>query len=318
MNNKEYTVSEVIDSFGMNKHTWLMFMLLALAMILDGYDFMVVNSTNMFVAHTFWPDNPNPGALMGSLTTWGLLGMVIGGAIGGILSDRIGRKKMLIIAVMFYGFFTLPQAFSNDLAFFAAFRLIAGLGVGSCIPIVTTVFAETMPSKHRGLFIACDQACMVGGWVVAGLVANPICNAEVPLLGDFTNAVTYIATTAAGETVEQTMYANWRLCYRRAERNSPIRNHACNRCDSLFLVHRLPTGNQRMVQTPHCLAAYGHRYAPPLRLLLHLWRKTAGKGCGKEVSETPGTERLIEPKRSPSLGRASALCVSWRWRDLRP
>lgn len=54
---------------------------------------------------------------------------------------------------------------------------------------------------------------MVGGWVVAGLVANPICNAEVPLLGDFTNAVTYIATTAAGETVEQTMYANWRLCY---------------------------------------------------------------------------------------------------------
>ena len=37
----------------MNKHTWLMFMLLALAMILDGYDFMVVNSTNMFVAHTF-------------------------------------------------------------------------------------------------------------------------------------------------------------------------------------------------------------------------------------------------------------------------
>lgn len=36
MNNKEYTVSEVIDSFGMNKHTWLMFMLLALAMILDG------------------------------------------------------------------------------------------------------------------------------------------------------------------------------------------------------------------------------------------------------------------------------------------
>lgn len=213
MNNKEYTVSEVIDSFGMNKHTWLMFMLLALAMILDGYDFMVVNSTNMFVAHTFWPDNPNPGALMGSLTTWGLLGMVIGGAIGGILSDRIGRKKMLIIAVMFYGFFTLPQAFSNDLAFFAAFRLIAGLGVGSCIPIVTTVFAETMPSKHRGLFIACGQACMVGGWVVAGLVANPICNAEVPLLGDFTNAVTYIATTAAGETVEQTMYANWRLCY---------------------------------------------------------------------------------------------------------
>lgn len=46
-------------------------------MIFDGYDYMVVNSTNLFVAHTFWPDNPNPGTLMGSLTTWGLLGMVL-------------------------------------------------------------------------------------------------------------------------------------------------------------------------------------------------------------------------------------------------
>ena len=137
MNGKEFTVSEVVDHLGVNGHTWLMFFLMIFAMIFDGYDFMVVNTTNLFVAHTFWPDNPNPGALMGSLTTWGLLGMVLGGAVGGILSDKIGRKKMLTIAVIFYGLFTLPQAFANDLVFFAAFRLIAGFGVGSCIPIVT-------------------------------------------------------------------------------------------------------------------------------------------------------------------------------------
>lgn len=40
---------------------------------------MIINSTNLFVAHTFWPNDPNPGAFMESLTTWGLLGMVIGG-----------------------------------------------------------------------------------------------------------------------------------------------------------------------------------------------------------------------------------------------
>ena len=146
-------------------------------MIFDGYDFMIVNSTNLFVAHTFWPDNANPGALMGSLTTWGLLGMVLGGAVGGIMSDKIGRKKTLIAAVMFYGLFTLPQAFANDLAFFAAFRLIAGFGVGSCIPVVTTVFSESMPSKQRGVFVTFGMAFMVVGWVLAGLIANPICNA---------------------------------------------------------------------------------------------------------------------------------------------
>jgi MFS family permease len=87
--------------------------------------------------------------------------------------------------------------------------LIAGFGVGSCIPIVTTVFSESMPTKHRGVFVTFGMAFMVLGWVIAGLVANPICNAVGPLLGDFTNQVTYV--TAAGATA--TMYANWRLCY---------------------------------------------------------------------------------------------------------
>ena len=129
MDGKEFTVSEVIDSFGINGHTWLMFILLGLANIFDGYDFMVVNSTNTYLAASF--DVIGNPAAMGSLTTWGLLGMVLGGAVGGAMSDRIGRKKMLIIAVIFYGLFTLPQAFSTTVPVFAVWRLIAGFGVGS-------------------------------------------------------------------------------------------------------------------------------------------------------------------------------------------
>ena len=53
MNGKEFTVSEVIDSFGINGHTWLMFVLLGLANIFDGYDFMIVNSTNTYLAPSF-------------------------------------------------------------------------------------------------------------------------------------------------------------------------------------------------------------------------------------------------------------------------
>ena len=209
MDKKEFTVSEVIDSIGISSHTWVVFVLLAFAMIFDGYDFMIINSTNLFVAHTFWPDNPNPGALMGSLTTWGLLGMVLGGAVGGIISDRIGRKKTLVVAVIFYGLFTLPQAFANDIVFFAVFRLIAGFGVGSCIPVVTTVFSESMPSKQRGVFVTFGMAFMVVGWVLAGLVANPICNTPTPIIPGLCNEVTY--ALADGGTA--TMYANWRLCY---------------------------------------------------------------------------------------------------------
>ena len=46
MDKKEFTVSEVIDSIGISSHTWVVFVLLAFAMIFDGYDFMIVNSTD--------------------------------------------------------------------------------------------------------------------------------------------------------------------------------------------------------------------------------------------------------------------------------
>ncbi len=212
MDNKEWTVSEVIDSFGINGHTWLMFILLGLANIFDGYDFMIVNSTNTYLAASFGLIDWSTGqavtnsAAIGSLTTWGLLGMVLGGAVGGAMSDRIGRKKMLIIAVMFYGVFTLPQAFSDSVTFFAVWRLVAGFGVGSCIPIVTTCFSETIPSQHRGVFVTFGMAFMVAGWVIAGLVSAPICSNPVSILGDFTGAEITLASGV--EAVE-----NWRVCY---------------------------------------------------------------------------------------------------------
>ncbi len=208
MSDGKYTVSDVLDSFGVNKFTWMMFAFLGFAMIFDGYDFMIVNTTNTYIARTFWPDVAAPGALMGSLTTWGLLGMVVGGAFGGILSDKLGRKRTLVLAIAFYSVFTFPQAFSEDFVHFAAFRFIAGLGIGSCIPIVTTTFSESMPSKRRGVFITFGMAFMVLGWVLAGLIGNPITSATSPLIPGFTEQVTY--TTATGTA---TMYANWRICY---------------------------------------------------------------------------------------------------------
>ena len=97
MDGKEFTVSEVIDRAGISGHTWVVFVLLAFAMIFDGYDFMVVNSTNSYVGPTFFADAIAAGtysnALTGSLTTWGLLGMVLGGAVGGIMSDKFGIES---------------------------------------------------------------------------------------------------------------------------------------------------------------------------------------------------------------------------------
>ena len=211
---KKFAVSEVIDSLGISKFTWIMFLFLGFAMIFDGYDFMIVNVTNTFAARTFWPDNPAPGALMGSLTTWSLLGMVLGGALGGMLSDRFGRKVTLTMAVLFYGVFTLPQAFAVNYEMFAALRFIAGFGIGSCIPVVTTTFSESMPSKNRGVFITIGMAFMIVGWVLASLIGNPINQTATPIIPGLTEQVSYQFINPDTQVQEtRTMFANWRVCY---------------------------------------------------------------------------------------------------------
>ena len=273
--NKEFSVSEVIDSFGINANTWLMFVLLGLANIFDGYDFMVVNSTNNYLAASFGLVTLNPetgkyvtdSAAMGSLTTWGLLGMVLGGACGGIMSDKLGRKKMLIIACLFYGIFTLPQAFATNIPFFAAFRLIAGFGVGSCIPVVTTCFSEVIPSKNRGVFVTFGMAFMVAGWVLAGLIANPICTTPDSILGDFTGKA---ITLASGATVNE----NWRLCY---------------------LIGALPIIYGivlifAMRETPHWYANNGQKDKALVEL------KKLAANAGKNIDDLKAENMVIPPK----------------------
>ncbi|MDR1013594.1 MAG: MFS transporter [Coriobacteriales bacterium] len=230
---KKFSVSDVIDSLGISKFTWAMFAFLGLAMIFDGYDFMVASQTTANVANTlqhFVAIGGNPTdtsivaiadgraqlqALGSSISSWGLLGMVIGGAIGGIVSDKIGRKKMLVIAIIFYGAFTLPQAYATDFAFYAATRFIAGLGVGSCIPVVTTCFSETIPSKNRGVFVTFGMAFMVFGWVIAGLVITFLNGIHDPIVIPFAPAGAgeiYSLTGADGSVLEgQTQ--NWRVAY---------------------------------------------------------------------------------------------------------
>jgi MFS family permease len=230
---KKFSVSEIIDTLGINKFTWIMFIFLGLAMIFDGYDFMVASQTTANVASTlqhFIAVGGNPtdtsivnvadgkaglSALGASISSWGLLGMVIGGALGGIISDKIGRKKTLVIAIIFYGAFTLPQAYATDFWFYAATRLIAGLGVGSCIPVVTTCFSETIPSKNRGVFVTFGMAFMVLGWVIAGLVITTLNGIQDPISIPFApvGANEIYTLTGADGSVTKPMTQNWRVAY---------------------------------------------------------------------------------------------------------
>lgn len=170
-----FSISEVMDSLGVNKFTWQMFFLLGLAMVFDGYDNMIVSYTMPQIA-VEWGLS---AVAKGSLSSFSLIGLIVGSAVAGIVSDKIGRRKALIYATVAYSLMNIPIYFSNGFEMFAIFRLLAGVGLGACIPIVTTTYAESTPTNKRAIFITFGMAWMIVGWVLAGLVATVV----VPFFG---------------------------------------------------------------------------------------------------------------------------------------
>ena len=135
-------------------------------MVFDGYDYMVVSYTMPQIAAEWRLDK----VAMGSLSSWSLFGLIIGGACAGIISDKIGRRKTLVFSIAVYSLLTVPIYFASSFEQFAFFRVLAGVGLGACIPVVTTIFSESTPTPRRALFITFGMAWMIVGWVLGGLI----------------------------------------------------------------------------------------------------------------------------------------------------
>jgi MFS transporter, AAHS family, 4-hydroxybenzoate transporter len=172
---KNFSISEVVDSFGVNKFTWHVFFFLGMSMVFDGYDYMVVSYTMPQISAEWHLDK----IATGSLSSWSLFGLIIGGMVAGIISDKIGRRKTLVYSIAAYSILTIPIYFATSFEQFAFFRVLAGVGLGACIPVVTTIFSESTPTSRRALFITFGMAWMIVGWVLGGLVPTLL----VPLYG---------------------------------------------------------------------------------------------------------------------------------------
>ncbi|MDO4289905.1 MAG: MFS transporter [Eggerthellaceae bacterium] len=193
-NNGKFTISQFIDSMGVSKFTISIFFLVGLAMCFDGYDYMIISYTNTQIMQTFFGPEGND-ALKGALSSYSTIGIVVGSFFAGPLSDNFGRKKVLTIGVFMYGLLTVPCIFAQDYYVFAAFRVIAGLFLGVCTPIVTTMFTEFTPTKQRSFFITFGMAWMIVGWVLSALVGNAFVGAHIAFLE------------------EHGLHEGWRICY---------------------------------------------------------------------------------------------------------
>ncbi|WP_433259886.1 MFS transporter [Actinosynnema sp. CS-041913] len=118
-----------------------------LTVLLEGYDLVAFGATIPTLLKTGHVGFTPAGATL--VATVSLIGVAVGAAGLSPLTDRFGRRRLLIGSVLLFSVFTLVIPLSPSVEVFALLRFIAGLGLGACMPVALTVMSENLPARRR-------------------------------------------------------------------------------------------------------------------------------------------------------------------------
>lgn len=119
-----------------------------LAMVLDGFDLVVLGTVIPTLIKTQDLGFDAVGATYAA--TISLVGVGIGALFIAPLSDRFGRRRLLVGCVVWFSIFTLAVAFAPNVAVFGIFRLLAGIGLGACLPAALAYMNDYAPAGTAG------------------------------------------------------------------------------------------------------------------------------------------------------------------------
>lgn len=140
-----------------------------IAILAEGYDVGVMGAILPALAeYTPWALSPLE---LGALGSWALVGMLIGAMTIGTLSDRYGRRTMLIVSVVLFAGAQIGVALAPTPEAFGAFRLLGGLGMGGVIPVGAALTIEYSPPTKRSFNYGVMYSGYSLGILAAGLVA---------------------------------------------------------------------------------------------------------------------------------------------------
>lgn len=133
--------------------------------LLFGFDMAVISGVLPFVKNQF--------ALSPSMVGWfvssALVGCIIGVSFSGDLSDRLGRKKMLMLAAVLFLLSAIGSALSSGFTLLILARMLGGMGVGVASIVAPLYISEIAPAKIRGRLVTFYQLAITAGILVAYL-----------------------------------------------------------------------------------------------------------------------------------------------------
>lgn len=138
----------------------------ALAGFLFGFDTVVISGADKQLQALWNSSDAFHGSVVMAMALWGT---VLGAILGGIPTDKLGRKKTLIWIGVFYVVSAVGSSLVSDPWSFAFFRFLGGLGVGASTIAAPAYVSEIAPAKNRGRLVALYQFNIVLGILIAFL-----------------------------------------------------------------------------------------------------------------------------------------------------
>jgi MFS family permease len=139
----------------------------ALGGMLFGYDTAVISGAIGYLKDHFH--------LAADMTGWAasslLIGCMAGALLGGPLSDKFGRKPLLVACALIFALSALGSAFAPDMNVYSWSRLFGGLGIGAVSVLSPLYIAEVSPERVRGRLVALYQLALVVG-ILASFFVN--------------------------------------------------------------------------------------------------------------------------------------------------
>jgi SP family arabinose:H+ symporter-like MFS transporter len=148
----------------------------AMGGLLFGYDWVVIGGAKPFYEKYFQiMDMP---ATQGWLMSCAVVGCIIGAALSGVLSDRYGRKRPLILTAAVFIVSAIGTGMAETIFTFVTFRIIGGVAIGLASNLSPIYIAEVSPESSRGKFVSLSQLTIVIGILLAQtvnwMIAEPV------------------------------------------------------------------------------------------------------------------------------------------------
>lgn len=140
----------------------------ALGGLLFGYDWVVIGGAKPFYEQ-FFQITQSPG-LQGWAMSSALAGCLLGAILSGMMSDRYGRKRLLIFAALLFTLSALGTGSADKFSPFIIFRILGGIGIGLASNLSPMYIAEISPARMRGKFVSLNQLTIVIGILAAQVV----------------------------------------------------------------------------------------------------------------------------------------------------